>query len=98
MNFEGATMSAVTADNIELVDISVLQKGNNLFDVKPPTRRSQNSTTVVMDVLHQLGRQFNGWKLLKVMKSTVATLNSIHLTLNTIELLQCVDKFSNDII
>ena len=82
-------MGAIAANDIELGDLLVLDKIDNLLEIKASTRAPQHRASFVMNVLHYIRGQ-NKWLQMwsRVVESSITPLNAIHGALDAVELVQ----------
>ena len=98
MDLEGPTVRTVSSYNIQLIDFSGMEEINNFVDIESPSATTQHSSSFVMNVLDKLRCQLDRWITIEVMESTVTALNSVDCPSNSINLLESLGDFSNDII
>ena len=80
-----------------MFDVFVPDEGHNLVQIKPSTRAAQYGTTLVMDVLNQLGSELLAW-ISRVIKSLVPSSDSPNFAFDTVGELERVCDFSDDIV
>jgi hypothetical protein len=60
MDFECTTMGAITSNNIQLTNVLGFDEIENLLHVETTSRRTQDGSSLMVDVFHVLGIQYDG--------------------------------------
>mmetsp|Transcript_21683 Transcript_21683/g.49985 ORF Transcript_21683/g.49985 Transcript_21683/m.49985 type:complete len:203 (-) Transcript_21683:412-1020(-) len=90
-------MGPISANHIQLIDLFGLDKVQDFVQIKTTPRTSKDSSSFVVNVVHEFGSQ-NERLQVWVVKSSKSTLDAVHFSSNGVRLVQGFGNFSNHIV